>query len=485
MGRRKFIHVPPHPGRRLGLLDVISGSLLAAVILFPMFITGLLEKLGYGLSGFSAGLVMLGCFGLHLLVFRYRQRLEPDDGVLALTYYSIRKSYQGLQLRVAGIVASLDVATFVCAILVLGSVSWTNTHGVNIILVTMGGFAALALAFDRVRRWLAPDHGVCAAIGRSMSRARFVGASEEAPRGFFAPALDKHGAAIVEGPVAVFKILSIFLMVSVFWGLFDQHSTTWIQQAKDMNRDLGEALFTFDATAAYGLTFSNASDLIVEWLLIGLGVGLVFGLTAYVSLKKRSHRLLGLSLGLGVGLAIGYYAYVSGGYFQIKASQVSSVNPFMVMLLIPLTTFGLYPLMERWGFAPHPLRRMTVGMFMAAFAFVSVAFVQIAVEDAAAQGERLHVAWQLIPYFIMTLSEVMVSITGLQFGYSQAPKRVKSVIMGLWLMMVSLGNVLVAFVSQYKLEPIDFFWLFAFLMALAAAIFGLRAAFYTYKDNPQ
>ena len=167
---------------------------------------------------------------------------------------------------------------------------------------------------------------------------------------------------------------------------------------------------------------------------------------------------------------------------ELKPSQIPATNPFLVMILIPISNFGLYPLMKKCGFEPRPLRRMTIGMFTASLAFVSVAIIQ-SVLDA---GTQLHVFWQMIPYVIITLAEVMVSITGLEFAYSQAPKRMKSVIMGFWLFTVTLGNVLVAFLAKIpEMRPVMFFWLFAGLMALAAAVFGICASFYRYKDYTQ
>jgi POT family proton-dependent oligopeptide transporter len=400
MGRRKFIHVPSNPGGKLGLLDVLSGTFLANMLIYPIFLRG-----QFGTGPVATALVIAASFAIHLAIFRYRQKIEPDDGFLAILYFSVTR-----KLR--------------------------------------------------------------AARGASGS-------------GFFGPATEKYGADIVEGPIAVLRIMSVFLMVSVFWGLFDQHSTTWLKQAQMMDRQLGVALFSFDPNAAYGLTFSDSAALLNEWIFIGLGLGLTLGLTAYVSFTKKSKKLIGLAVGLVGGLAVGLLAFNSGGYYDLQASQVPAINPFLVMLLIPATTFGIYPLMEKMGFTPHPLRRMTIGMFMASLAFVAVAFVQIAVDEAAERGETVHVVWQIIPYVIMTLSEVMVSITGLEFGYSQAPKRVKSVIMGIWLLMVSLGNVLVAFVANFQMGPLEFFWVFAGLMAVAALLFGLRAASYTYKDYAQ
>lgn len=227
---------------------------------------------------------------------------------------------------------------------------------------------------------------------------------------FFAAAAKKFGPETAEGPRAVLRIVSVFLLVSVFWALFDQHMTSWIRQAKQMNLQFG------------------------SW--------------------------------------------------ELLPSQIQSLNPLFVMLLIPFANYIVYPGMARLGFKPSPLRKMTVGMFMASVAFVTVALIQRSID--AAPENSVNVAWQIIPYLIMTLAEVMVSITGLEFAYTQAPKPMKSTIMGLWLLAVSLGNILVALFSRFEnLSLQSFFWVFAGLMALAAAFFGLFAAFYRYKDYRQ
>src|SRR5262249_62302617 len=127
------------------------------------------------------------------------------------------------------------------------------------------------------------------------------------------------------------------------------------------------------------------------------------------------------------------------------------------------------------------------GMFIAAVAFVVVALLQAWIDHNARNGlPKVWFAWQVIAYLIITIAEVMVSITGLEFAYTQAPARMKSTIMGFWLLAVSLGNVLVAFLAGFKdLERVNFFWTFAGLSAAAGLLFGIRAYFYLPKDFTQ
>ncbi len=167
--------------------------------------------------------------------------------------------------------------------------------------------------------------------------------------------------------------------------------------------------------------------------------------------------------------------------FSLDASQISSMNALMVMLLIPLNNFFIYPSIEKLGFKLTPLRKMTIGMGAASFAFVAAAVLQLLI-DRNGDGS-VPVLWQVVQYLIMTQAEVMVSITGLEFAYTQAPKAMKSTVMGFWLLSVSLGNILVAVLSTFEgLSLQSFFWVFAGLMALAAVLFAGFAMVYRYRD---
>jgi POT family proton-dependent oligopeptide transporter len=169
--------------------------------------------------------------------------------------------------------------------------------------------------------------------------------------------------------------------------------------------------------------------------------------------------------------------------FDIIAAQTSSANPMLVMLLIPIMLLVVFPALERSGVKVTPLRRMTVGMVLASLAFVATALIERAITG---QSTPIPWEWQLIPYAIMTLGEVLVSATGLEFAYTQAPRRMKSTIMSFWNFTVSIGNVLVAMVALLPdLSMENFFWLFAGLMAAAATAFGVIAYFYTYRDYAQ
>jgi len=101
------------------------------------------------------------------------------------------------------------------------------------------------------------------------------------------------------------------------------------------------------------------------------------------------------------------------------------------------------------------------------------------------QGESLSLTWQLLPYVVLELGEVLVSATGLEFAYSQAPGSKKSFVMSLWLLTTSLGNFLVAAITALNSHFVRArgsteFLFYAGLMVLVLGIFALLACRFQY-----
>ncbi|XP_051564224.1 solute carrier family 15 member 2 [Myxocyprinus asiaticus] len=102
------------------------------------------------------------------------------------------------------------------------------------------------------------------------------------------------------------------------------------------------------------------------------------------------------------------------------------------------------------------------------------------------QANNIHIAWQIPQYVFLTAGEVMFSITGLEFSYSQAPASMKSVLQAGWLMTVAFGNVIVLIVAEGAgMEQWVEFLLFACLLVAVSIIFSIMAYFYTYVDPDQ
>ncbi|MGQ0504816.1 MAG: POT family MFS transporter [Myxococcaceae bacterium] len=167
------------------------------------------------------------------------------------------------------------------------------------------------------------------------------------------------------------------------------------------------------------------------------------------------------------------------GSVTFQPSQIMALNPLMVMLLVPFSEYVLYPLLERHGLVLSPLRRMTIGMFVACVAFVLVGALQLVLDS----GTKISLLWQAAPCLVLTLAEVLVSVTGLEFAYSQAPAEMKSTIMACWNLTVTVGNFLVAVIARLALFDLaGNYFFFAALIFVAGLAFAWIARRYRAGD---
>ncbi|GFQ92791.1 solute carrier family 15 member 2 [Trichonephila clavata] len=98
----------------------------------------------------------------------------------------------------------------------------------------------------------------------------------------------------------------------------------------------------------------------------------------------------------------------------------------------------------------------------------------------------IHRLWQIPQCIVITAGEVMFSITGLDFSYSQAPASLKSVVQAIWLLTSALGNFIVVLLNFLKFERYSHeFFMYASLMTLSMAAFGIIACFYQYAESEE
>lgn len=106
--------------------------------------------------------------------------------------------------------------------------------------------------------------------------------------------------------------------------------------------------------------------------------------------------------------------------------------------------------------------------------------------NVATMGHKPHVWWQFLAYVILTSAEIMVSITCLEFSYTQAPNKLKSIVMSLYLLSVSAGNEFTSVVNKViqnadgtsKLPGASYYWFFTGAMLATAILFVFAAQFY-------
>lgn len=184
-------------------------------------------------------------------------------------------------------------------------------------------------------------------------------------------------------------------------------------------------------------------------------------------------------------------AMTKPSWFQ--SSQMQALNPLLVMILIPFNNLVLYPALRKFGYEMTALRRMTAGIAFSGLSWVVVGAMQVVLDG----GHAFSIAWQVLPYALLTLGEVLVSATGLEFAYSQAPQAMKGALMSFWNLSVTVGNLWVLVVNAgvkngavtdfikstgFGVTAFQMFFFAAFAFAAALA-FGLCARGYRTGDH--
>jgi len=451
---------------------VINLGSFFATLLIPLIYADIGAELAFGIPGILMGIATL-IFWLGRKRFIVQKpnpggRLGLLDTLTTLLFFSpifaLVIGFFVLREHFEQSFVAFDGGAFTVAGLDVGARLVQNFLYYLPLLATMVGLLMLGVALFRRRQKIKQDTGFLAMLVYSFKHRK-----DRAPgQGFFDPARKTFGQEAGDGPPAVLRIMLVFSMISVFWALFDQHASTWVKQARSM-----------DLTITVPETLGRV---LWPWLVIGLALLGAVWLFFYVSNKKLPKLVVLGGLGAAAAtLVIAGIMDATNGVLvdvELKASQIQALNPLLVMIIIPLLEVGIWQPLKRRGVEVKTLLRMTVGMFLAAVAFVLAAMLQSHIDGEPAGS--VPVLYQLGQYFIMTVAEVLVSATGLAFAYTQAPRAMKSTIMGFWLLCVTFGNLIVAFLAplQKAYGLADFFWVFAALMGGAAIVFMVLASFY-------
>lgn len=173
------------------------------------------------------------------------------------------------------------------------------------------------------------------------------------------------------------------------------------------------------------------------------------------------------------------------GDIYIQADQFKALGPILLLLQIPLWQRVILPLMQRFNFNLTTLESVAIGGLCAAFSFVCAGFLQQRIDID--RLEPPSVMWQFPQFFLIMMGEVLLSIPGLKFSYTHAPKSMKSVLTAVWFINNAMGNLIVVIITS--VQPIQKqsheYFFYATLMFIGIVLFTMLAAQYDAMDIQQ
>ena len=126
------------------------------------------------------------------------------------------------------------------------------------------------------------------------------------------------------------------------------------------------------------------------------------------------------------------------GSWEIPASWFQSINAIAIFALAPLFDI-LWRTLGRWDANPSTPLKFAFALVMLAVGFLLMSF-------AATLSTTALVSpfWLMGVYLLHTIAELMISPIGLSMITKLAPPAIVSVMMGLWMASIAMGNYLAA-----------------------------------------
>jgi POT family proton-dependent oligopeptide transporter len=153
---------------------------------------------------------------------------------------------------------------------------------------------------------------------------------------------------------------------------------------------------------------------------------------------------------------------------KVPNDIVSKLNPIFIIIVIPIMDFGVYPLLRKLGINFSPIKKITAGFILSSFAMISACVTQHFIYKMSKCGDDINhlsktrkdcsapiTVWvQVFPYALIGMSEVMASITKLEYAYTKAPKNMRSTIQALALFTSAISSALGQALTALSDDPL-------------------------------
>ena len=181
--------------------------------------------------------------------------------------------------------------------------------------------------------------------------------------------------------------------------------------------------------------------------------------------KEIKQRLYALFAVLGVAVFFWFSFHQNGQSLSVFARDFVAtdsippeiwqcINPLFVILLTPVIMW-IFGAFSKRGKEVSTPRKIVIGMFVAACAYILLAVVAImhnypsgnefvGLADAVKISMKSSPAVLIATYFFLTVAELFISPLGLSFVSKIAPRHLQGICQGLWLSATAIGNLFIA-----------------------------------------
>jgi dipeptide/tripeptide permease len=183
--------------------------------------------------------------------------------------------------------------------------------------------------------------------------------------------------------------------------------------------------------------------------------------------------------------------YIFG--YKVDPDQVQAFNAVFIIALLPLVQ-ALWKSLDERGIKVRATDKMIAGFaitascmgVMALSAYLAGTAELVTVGEAGkeitewvvADANKVTIWWQIFAYLLLTVAEILISVTGLELAYTAAPKAMSGFVTGCWLLTVGMANLFInAYLTRLYtvMQPAIYFTLLTVLMLVVSFAFVIVA----------
>ncbi|KAG0471830.1 hypothetical protein HPP92_016376 [Vanilla planifolia] len=190
-----------------------------------------------------------------------------------------------------------------------------------------------------------------------------------------------------------------------------------------------------------------------------------------------------------------------GTRFLIPPAMLQSVITISIITMMPLydklmIPFFRFVLRDSKGITV--LQRIGIGMLLSIAAMIIAATVETKRIQATKRGDQLSIFWLLPQYILLGISDIFTVVGMQEFFYSQVPKTMRTIGIGLYLSIFGVGSfisaLLISLVEMFtttcergcswfsddmrEAKLYNYYWLLALLASASFVIFSFICKYY-------
>jgi len=153
---------------------------------------------------------------------------------------------------------------------------------------------------------------------------------------------------------------------------------------------------------------------------------------------------------------------------RIPPDAIQGLNPILIVIMSPFFAWLWRRTDKDETHRLSSPRKMLIGFFL-----VILCMGLMTLAGYSAASARISILWEVGAYVLITAAELCISVIGLQLAFEEAPERMKSMITGVWLCTVFLGDVFAGWFSRIytRTTPGNFFGIMTVMIIVVTMAF--------------